>query len=542
MSKTPNILLMDADPETLEQLQTTLRREGYSVFVAVDGHAALRRVSQHRPDLIVSDLLLAGLDGYQVWKILRADKTNASIPVLVVSALAIPPSNEPWRPNPNSEWQLLSHDAYLPKPVDLGRFVRVVKKLLNPTQASTLPGGPSVIVAIEDKALQNQLSTILTGYDFGVETPSSLAETLQVTTATPPAALILDYREPNEAVKNTVIQVKKIIPNIVVILVVDLTRPIQSGLETLSECFLTVPLDPSLTVSTVNRVLELHSLRRRIKATSSQLIVTDHDLLDTQQVLLAQNDELQYVNNQLRELGQLKETLTGMIVHDLKAPLGAVLGAINFLITDPDLDLSSTHARLLTAATAAGNQMLRLTETLLEGQRLEDGHLKPDIEPIDFPTIIDVSLHQVSPLFTMNQLNIECLFPPDLPLAYADPHLSQRVLENLLDNAIKFSPSGSTITVKVTNDDRLITVSITDAGPGIPKDRQKDIFDRFAQIKNAASRTARRGFGLGLTFCNLAIQAMGGSIWVESDGESGTTFLFTLPVFEDVYSAGGPLP
>jgi signal transduction histidine kinase len=206
------------------------------------------------------------------------------------------------------------------------------------------------------------------------------------------------------------------------------------------------------------------------------------------------------------------------------------------------LDLSSTHARLLTAATAAGNQMLRLTETLLEGQRLEDGHLKPDIEPIDVPTVIDVSLHQVSPLFTMNQLNIECLFSRELPLAYADPHLSQRVLENLLDNAIKFSPSGSTITVKVINDDHLITVSITDAGPGIPKDRQKDIFDRFAQIKNAASRTTRRGFGLGLTFCNLAIQAMGGTIWVESDGESGTTFLFTLPIFEDVDPTSEPLP
>jgi signal transduction histidine kinase len=533
VNKSPTILLMDADPETLEQLQTTLRRVGYNVFVAADGHAALRRASQHRPDLIVSDLLLAGLDGYQVWKTLRAEKSNASIPVLVVSALAIPPNNEPWRPTPNAEWQLLSYDAYLPKPVDLGRFVRMVKKLLNPEQAAAIPGGPSVIVAIEDKTLQNQLSTLLVDNGFGVETPASLVDTLQLATAIPPAALILDYREPNEAVKNTITQIKKFIPNIVVILVVDLTRPFEAGLENLSECLLPVPLNPTFTVSTVNRVLELHGLRRRIKAISSELILTDHDLLDTRQVLLAQNDELQHVNNQLRELGQLKETLTGMIVHDLKAPLGAVLGAINFLITDPDLDLGSTHARLLTAATAAGNQMLRLTETLLEGQRLEDGHLKPDIEPIDILTVIDVSLHQVSPLFTMTQLNVKYLFPPQTPLVYADPHLSQRVLENLLDNAIKFSPPGSTVTVKVTSDDHLITISVSDSGPGIPQDRQKDIFDRFAQIKNSASRTTRRGFGLGLTFCHLAIQAMGGRIWVESDGESGTTFLFTLPIFED---------
>ena len=107
------------------------------------------------------------------------------------------------------------------------------------------------------------------------------------------------------------------------------------------------------------------------------------------------------------------------------------------------------------------------------------------------------------------------------------------LLENLLDHAIKFSPPNSTITIKVTSDGRMNTTSITDEGPGIPIDRQQEIFDKFAQIRNAASPSTRAGFGLGLTFCNLATQAMGGSIWVESDGESGTTFLFTLPVYED---------
>jgi signal transduction histidine kinase len=281
-------------------------------------------------------------------------------------------------------------------------------------------------------------------------------------------------------------------------------------------------------------------MKRRIKAISSQLIITNQGLLDTQQVLRAQNEELQYINIQLRELGNLKETLTGMIVHDLKAPLGAVLGAINFLITDPDLNLSNTHARLLTAATAAGNQLLRLTETLLEGQRLEEGRIKPDLEPVDLAALIDVSLHEVSPLFTMHQLKIECIFSPNLALAYADPHMSQRILENLLDNAIKFSPMHATITIKAINDDQMVTISISDEGPGIPKEKQAEIFDRFAQIKNAATPAARAGFGLGLTFCSLATLAMGGFIWVESDGESGTTFLFTLPIYHDnvsIYSS-----
>ncbi|MBI1879942.1 MAG: response regulator [Chloroflexi bacterium] len=533
MSKQATILVMDENPDTLEQLQTMLQRAGHNVLVTVDGHAALRIAQSRKPDLIVSDLLLAGLDGYQVWKAFRTDKANAGIPILVISALTIPASNEPWRPSPNAEWQLLSYDAFLPKPVDLRRFVRVVQKLLNPANAHAIPGGPSTIVAVEDKEVQSTLATILAQNDFGVETPASLNEALQLAKAVPPAALLLDYRTSNEAVIKFILQTRRFVPNTVIILVIDPLGAFEEELITLCDGFLTTPLHPARTVATINNILDHVSMQRRAKAISAQLIMTNQDLLDIQQVLQAQNEELQHINNQLRELSHLKETLTGMVVHDLKAPLGAVLGAINFLITDPDLDLNSTHARLLTAATAAGDQLLRLTETLLEGQRLEDGHLKPDTEPFELPALIDVSLHRVSPLLTMHQLQVECIFSDNLPTALADPHISQRIVENLLDNAIKFSPPNSTITIKVTSDGEMITISIADAGPGIPKDRQQEIFDRFAQIKNAASPSMRAGFGLGLTFCNLATLAMGGTIWVESDGESGTTFLFTLPIFRD---------
>lgn len=537
MSKQATILVMDEDPDILEQLQTMLQRAGHNVLVTVDGHAALRLAQTKKPDLIVSDLLLAGLDGYQVWKTVRADKAHTAAPILVISALTIPASNEPWRPSPNAEWQLLSYDAFLPKPVDLRRFIRVVQKLLTPTNAHTIAGGPSTIVAVEDKQIQAALVTILTQHDFGVEAPASLNEALQLARAVPPAALLLDYRLPNEEVIKFILQTRRFVPNTVIILLIDPLGPFEEELTNLCDGFITTPLHAARTVATINNILDYTSMRRRAKAISAQLILTNQDLLDTQHVLQAQNQELQHINNQLRELSHLKETLTGMVVHDLKAPLGAVLGAINFLITDPDLDLNSTHARLLTAATAAGDQLLRLTETLLEGQRLEDGHLKPDTEPFELPGLIDISLHRVSPLLTMHQLEVAGNFSDDLPAALADPHISQRIIENLLDNAIKFSPPNSTITINVTHDGQMLTTSISDAGPGIPIDRQKEIFDRFAQIKNAASPSMRAGFGLGLTFCNLATQAMGGAIWVESDGESGTTFLFTLPIYEDETTA-----
>ena len=433
----PYILLMDEDPETLEQLQTMLQREGYQVSVAVDGQAGLRLAKRKKPDLLISDLLLAGLDGYEVWQMLRADPNMRGLPVLVISALTVPPPETPWRPNANAEWRLISYDAFLPKPVDLRRLVRVVHKLLNSSQATPIPVGPSVIVAIEDQEIQNTLASILRKHDFVVETPASLAETQKLMSVVPPALLFLDFRTADKAIKEVAIQTKNSTSNTVVILLINPEDKFDTNWLSHCDGFLIPPLHQNYVLAVVNQVLNQYSLERRNKLLSHKLISTNRDLLDAQHVLRAQNEELQHVNAKLREIDRLKETLTGMVVHDLKTPLAAILGALSFLTTDPDVGLSQISQNLLTGAMAAGNQMVRLTETLLERQRLEDGHLEPDREPFHFPTVIDVSLRQFSPLLTLHRLNVRTIISDELSLALADPHISQRILENLLDNAAR---------------------------------------------------------------------------------------------------------
>ncbi|MBN1221357.1 MAG: response regulator [Anaerolineae bacterium] len=532
MNKRPTVLLMDEDAETLEQLQTMLLRVQYHVLAAVDGHAALRLARTAKPDLIVSDLLLSSLDGYEVWRILRTDPETAHIPILVTSALTIPESNQPWRPTPDSEWQLLYYDAYLPKPIDLRRFMHVVEKLLLPEQAHDIPGGPSVILAIEDEKTGNQLAAILKGHDFGFTTTTSLSRALQLVRAVPPAALILDYRVPDETIRNTIIQINKLVPTTVIILLISPHTDFDKELLGYCDGLLTTPLHAVHTITSLNRVLELCGTRRRTRTLSTQLITATRNLRDIQQMLKAQNQELEYINARLRELDSLKEMFTSMIVHDLKSPLGAILGALNFLEGTPDDKPNPASHALITGATAAGNQMLRLIQTLLERQRLEDGHLKPDAEPFLFSHVVETCLQQISSLLTLHHLEIKKEIAADLPVVYADPHISQRIFENLLDNAIKFSPRNGTITIQIVPENDYIRVSIQDQGPGIPKEHQARIFDLFTQLENADS-VSRAGFGMGLTFCQLATQALDGTIWVESDGETGTTFLFTLPVYHE---------
>jgi len=122
--------------------------------------------------------------------------------------------------------------------------------------------------------------------------------------------------------------------------------------------------------------------------------------------------------------------------------------------------------------------------------------------------------------------------PNDLPKIRADNGKLRRVLTNLLDNALKFTPENGQVSISAELSlSGTITVHVSDTGPGIPEEYREKIFDRFSQVPGQSGR--RRGSGLGLTFCKLAVEAHGGHIWVEPRPGGGSTFTLTLPT-------GGP--
>ena len=119
--------------------------------------------------------------------------------------------------------------------------------------------------------------------------------------------------------------------------------------------------------------------------------------------------------------------------------------------------------------------------------------------------------------------------PEALPTASADRDKIERVVTNLVDNAVKYTPNGGQITLAARAEAEHLLLSVTDTGPGIPEEQRQRIFERFAQVKG--DTRARRGFGLGLAYCRLAVEAHGGRIWVEpGPGGVGSRFAFTLPI------------
>lgn len=275
---------------------------------------------------------------------------------------------------------------------------------------------------------------------------------------------------------------------------------------------------------------------------------------DKEGYLLGQLTLLQDVSGE-RELAQLRDDYTGMLVHDLRAPLTAIMNGIMMVRRGLGGPLSSQQDELLSIAYQSSQSMLEMVNTLLDISKMEQGRMTLNIEPFSPYTVVDETMDRLRASATDHDISLCLEMPDNLPVLEADREKAVRVLQNLLDNSIKFSPNGGEVTlgvalVQVANNGteglthqvnatvdmpvQLPEVSqgewivfwVSDQGPGIPAQYQERIFEKFGQI----SGRKVRGTGLGLTFCKLATESHGGKIWLESVEGEGTIFALTLPV------------
>lgn len=238
----------------------------------------------------------------------------------------------------------------------------------------------------------------------------------------------------------------------------------------------------------------------------------------------------------LKEAERLREDLIHMLIHDLKGPLASISSTIQLLRQYPPGQLDADASRtLLDIAEKNAWRLARLVDTILDVQRLEAGRSVLRIEPVPVAETVDEVMGMARPLAMESGVEMEASLPPDLPPVLADAEMLRRILWNLLDNALKYTPAGGEIEVRARwlrpsapPGQAWVQFQVSDTGPGIPPEDQARIFDKYAQAQMGTAR--RRGVGLGLTFCRLAVEAMGGRIWVESARGAGSTFSFVLPV------------
>jgi PAS domain S-box-containing protein len=230
-----------------------------------------------------------------------------------------------------------------------------------------------------------------------------------------------------------------------------------------------------------------------------------------------------------KNLDNLRNDLISMIYHDLRSPLANIVSSLDVIeaMLPPDADPSQRS--LLKIAIRSTERIQRLTNSLLDLRRLEAGQPVTNQQLVSPASLAGDAMETVAPVLSNKNQTISLLIPEDIPQVWVDADMIRRVLTNLLENAVKYTPAGSEIFLGAQVVDGQVLMWVQDTGPGIPPSEQDRIFDKFTRLHG---RSGPRGFGLGLAFCRLAVEAHGGRIWVESGLEAGACFKFTLPVVE----------
>jgi PAS domain S-box-containing protein len=224
------------------------------------------------------------------------------------------------------------------------------------------------------------------------------------------------------------------------------------------------------------------------------------------------------------ELDQMKSEFISMVSHELRSPLSHIIASMELM---READLSSDQQQdLLNIIHAQSNRLNRFVEQILDVSLLEAGTVKVEQEPVDLKPLIERMIEAFET--KVNTHRFELTVPERPTIVVGDKSKIQTVLDNLLENAVNYSPKGSRVSIEVSDRDKEIVISVIDEGIGIPATQLERIFERFHRV-NASDDQEQYGYGLGLYISKRLIEIHGGSIWAESELERGSRFSFSLP-------------
>ncbi|NUM44345.1 MAG: GAF domain-containing protein [Anaerolineales bacterium] len=248
--------------------------------------------------------------------------------------------------------------------------------------------------------------------------------------------------------------------------------------------------------------------------------------VNVRQIFFDNHGFLQWILRDITErkhLDTLRDDLISMIYHDLRSPLANVLYSMDILSSLLSGE-NGMYGTLIDVAVRSAERIQRLTSSLLDLKRLEAGQPVLNRDTTHLTEIINDAVDAVKPVAESKKQEVYTELPAELPTMNIDGDMIRRVIINLLENAIKYTPINGRIGVGANAFEGGVLFWVKDNGPGISPEKRDSIFDKFTRL-----HTSGRGIGLGLAFCRLAVEGHQGRIWVESEQGLGSVFLFTLP-------------
>lgn len=268
-----------------------------------------------------------------------------------------------------------------------------------------------------------------------------------------------------------------------------------------------------------NRILDDADLRTVMALAEQAAIALERTLLSEQ-------------HRQVRvevEAERLRNSLLSSLSHDLRTPLGSIEGAASSLLQDSGKTPSSElRQELAETILEESRRMSRLVGNLLDMVRVETGALAIQKAWQPLEEALGVALLRLEG--RMGEHPVQTHLPDDLPLVPIDEVLIEQVFINLLENAMKYTGPGSSISIAAWAEDGAVVVEVADRGPGIPEGSEEFVFHKFYRLRGSGDSASNNGAGLGLTICRGIILAHGGRIWVQRRDGGGASFRFTLPL------------
>ncbi len=240
-------------------------------------------------------------------------------------------------------------------------------------------------------------------------------------------------------------------------------------------------------------------------------------------------ESLQWIFRDLsarKELDALREDLAAMIYHDLRSPLSNIISSLDMLGGILPVESNPSLKSIFSIANRSTDRMQRLISSLLDINRLESGQAITNQKVVEVKPLVDSAFTAVQPLLEGKQQSLQITIAEACPAIWVDEDMVRRVLINIVENGIKFSPTRGQLSLSVEPSENWVRFSVQDSGPGIPLEARERIFEKFVRLQ---TERFAKGLGLGLAFCRLAVEAHGGRIWVDSRPGQGSCFNFTLP-------------
>jgi signal transduction histidine kinase len=572
------IVVIEDSRTQAQQLAGVLTREGFAVTICRDGESGLAACLSAPPSVVISDIVMPGIDGFEVCRLLKSAEATRSVPVMLLTSLA----------DPTDVVRALAAgaDNFLSKPYDAAQLIARVRRLVDRPHDHGGPptvevrGQSFVVLSRPAQVLDVLVSSLeaVTGRNAELEQSRALAERALATAerraqqlrGLADASLAINSAGSLDAALRVVTdQARALVDSHQAVTSLIAAPDWSDAVSTVSvseayaehhaSCqrpdetgYCAAVLETRRSLRVERATLEAHPAWRastggrpplrgwlgaplvgRDGATLGLIHLCDRldgDFSESDEAVLSQLAQTASVAienarlyEQTQRAVQVRDEVVAVVSHDLRNPLNALIMAATMAEQRAD-DGALVRTRLVVIRRSA-ERMNRLIGDLLDVTRIDSGNLVLVREPLSVESLVDEAVQAQRALAESRGLTLRGEVPGGIPSIEGDRDRLFQVFANLMGNAVKFTPSGGSIVVSASALDGRVRFAVADTGPGIPPEHLPHVFDRFWQDR----RTAGQGTGLGLSIVKGIVEAHGGEVGVWSAPGEGSTFTFTLP-------------